>query len=130
MYRIKKQTNILPIASRNFAVLRKVIYHVKNQHGCIQTVGVLYVIFCIWPGLFILAFFYSNNTGTNTCAFQSITFLSLHFVTPAYHAVMLNHMFFSFQIKFQTAYIAFCFKIGVTIKAQWGNNHSIYWISD
>lgn len=42
----------------------------------------------------------------------------MHFTTPVYHVVMLNPMLFSFQIKSQTAYIAFCFKLRVTIKAQ------------
>lgn len=76
--------------------------------------------------LYDLSIFLYSNTGTNTCAYQSMTVLSAHFATPVYHAVILNHMLFSFHMKSQTAHIAFCFILGVTIKAQKENNHRIY----
>lgn len=46
-------------------------------------------------------------------------------IQMAYHAITWNHLIFTFSpcihIKSQTTYIHLCFKLGATIKAQWGN---------
>lgn len=44
-----------------------------------------------------------------------VLFLVRIFAIPVYHAVMLNHTLFSVQMQSQTGYIAFSFKLRVTI---------------